>query len=154
MIGNHDTEPLLAVVDRWQRAGALAARAEYLALRLEAVPSRRAAFASSLASDPRNVVQAMFAELFVGPSSNVLVFFADLFGERATYNTPGLVSDANWSMRVPRAFREVYAERVARGEALDVPGALAQAMRARGEAFVAAHADLVAALEKTRTFTR
>ena len=149
MIGNHDTEPLLAVVDRWERASLLTARAGYLALRLEPEPSQRAALAASLAADPRRLAQAVFAELFVGPASNVLVFFADLFGERATYNTPGLVSDSNWSMRVPRAFRETYAERRARGEALDIPRALARAMRARGEAFVAAHAELVAALESS-----
>ncbi len=147
MIGNHDTEPVLAVVERWRRAGTLAARAAYLALRLEPEPARQEAFATSLARDPSDVVQAMFAELFVGPAANVLVFFADLFGERATYNTPGLVSDANWTMRVPRAFRDVYAERRARGEALDVPRALALAMRARGEAFARANADLLAALE-------
>ena len=147
MIGNHDTEPLLAVIARWQRRGTLAARADYLALRLEPEPARRAAFAAGLLAERGALAQAMFAELFVGPAANVLVFFADLFGERETYNTPGLVSDRNWSMRVPQAFRAAYEERRARGEALDVPRALALAMRARGAAFVAAHADLLAALD-------
>jgi len=146
MIGNHDTEPLLAVVARWERLGTLAARADYLALRLEPARSRRATFAAGLLAAPGALAQAMFAELFVGPAANVLVFFADLFGERETYNTPGLVSDRNWSMRVPQAFREVYEERRVRGEALDIPRALALAMRARGAAFVAVHAELLAAL--------
>jgi hypothetical protein len=74
----------------------------------------------------------MFAELFVGPAANVLVFWADLFGEREAYNTPGVISADNWTMRVPRSFREVYRSRVASGEALDVPSALALALRARG----------------------
>lgn len=147
MIGNHDTEPLLAVMGRWTREGTLPARAAYLATRLEPDASRREAFAAALVADPRKLALAMTADLFVGPASNVLVFFADLFGERATYNTPGLVSDANWSMRVPRAFREVYTNRRGRGEAMDLLGALALAMRARGEAFARAHADLVAALD-------
>ena len=147
MIGNHDTEPLLTVIERWRRQGTLAARATYLALRLEPEPSRRAAFAARLLAEPGALAQAMFAELFVGPAANVLVFFADLFGERETYNTPGLVSDRNWSMRVPQAFRAVYEERRARAEALDVPRALALAMRARGAAFVEAHAALLTALE-------
>jgi hypothetical protein len=44
-------------------------------------------------------------------------------------------------------------DRRARGEAMDLLGALALAMRARGEAFVRAHADLVAALEAGAALT-
>lgn len=149
MIGNHDTEPLRAVIDRWSERGSLAARAAYLATRLEPVPAKREAFAAALAADRRKLATAMFAELFVGPAANVLVFWADLFGERDVYNTPGLVSDRNWSMRVPSAYREVYAQRRARGEAMDLPAALALALRARGEPFTRTHASLVAALEAT-----
>jgi len=146
MLGNHDTSPLLAVVERWQREGTVRARAAYLATRLEPDATLRAAFAARVAGSVRELATAMFAELFVGPASNVLVFWADLFGERAAYNTPGLVSDANWSMRVPRDFRGAYAARVARGEALDVRAALAMALRARGGAFAARHAALIARL--------
>jgi hypothetical protein len=149
MIGNHDTAPLLAVIARWTKRGSLPGRAAYLATRLEPDVSRREVFAASLLAEPRRLVTAMFAELLVGPASNVLVFWADLFGERETYNTPGVVSPRNWCMRVPAAFREVYAERRERGEAMDVPAALAMAMRARGADFVRAHAPLVAALERS-----
>ncbi|MDB4934419.1 MAG: hypothetical protein JWP87_1391 [Labilithrix sp.] len=147
MIGNHDTPPLRAVIARWSRNHTIEARAAYLATRLEPKESRRKTLAASLASDPRRLALGMFAELFVGPASNVLVFFADLFGETATYNTPGVVSDDNWSMRVPGDFRAVYTDRRARGEAMDVAGALALAMRARGDDFVRAHEALVVALE-------
>ena len=147
MIGNHDTPPLRAVVDRWTRNATVEARAAYLATRLEPSAARRGRLAASLASDPRRLALGMFAELFVGPAANVLVFFADLYGETATYNTPGVFSDENWSMRVPRDFARVYETRRARGEAMDVAGALALAMRARGEAFVRANADVVSALE-------
>ncbi|MDB5219551.1 MAG: hypothetical protein JWO86_7478 [Myxococcaceae bacterium] len=148
MIGNHDTPPLRAVIDRWTRNATVAERAAYLATRLEPKPSRRKRLATSLASDPRRLALGMFAELFVGPAANVLVFFADLYGETATYNTPGLISDDNWSMRVPGDYERVYEERRVRGEAMDLPGALALAMRARGEAFVKTHAALIAALEE------
>ncbi len=147
MIGNHDTPPLRAVVDRWTRNATVEARAAYLATRLEPSAARRERLAASLASDPRRLALGMFAELFVGPAANVLVFFADLYGETAIYNTPGVIRDENWSMRVPRDFARVYETRRARGEAMDVAGALALAMRARGEAFVRAHEDLVSALE-------
>ena len=142
-----DTPPLRAVIDRWTRSATVEERAAYLATRLEPKPARRGRLAASLASDPRRLALGMFAELFVGPAANVLVFFADLYGETATYNTPGSVSDDNWSMRVPGDFRAVYEERRARGEAMDVAGALALALRARGDDFVKAHAALIAALE-------
>lgn len=148
MIGNHDTPPLRAVIDRWTRGATVAARAEYLATRLEPTTSRRAALATSLASDPRRLALGMFAELFVGPAANVLVFFADLYGETATYNTPGVMSADNWSMRVPGDFDAIYEARRTCGEAMDLAGALALAMRARGDVFVRAHAELVAALEE------
>jgi 4-alpha-glucanotransferase len=148
MIGNHDTPPLRAVIARWAESATLEARAAYLATRLEPEPARRAALAASLASDPRRLAVGMFAELFVGPAANVLVFFADLYGETATYNTPGVMHADNWSMRVPAEFQAIYEERRARGEAMDVAGALALAMRARGEAFLRTHADLLAALEE------
>ena len=148
MIGNHDTPPLRAVIERWSRNGTVRERTAYLATRLEPETSRREALAASLAGDPRRLALGMFAELFVGPAANVLVFFADLYGDTATYNTPGLVSDENWSMRVPGDFATVYEERRLRGEAMDLPGALALAMRARGEDFAASHAALIAALEQ------
>jgi 4-alpha-glucanotransferase len=149
MIGNHDTPPLRAVIERWGREGTREDRAAYLATRLEpdADSPRRAIVAEALARDPRRLALGMFADLFVGPAANVLVFFADLYGETEAYNVPGVISDANWRLRVPRAFRAVYMDRVARGDAMDVMGALALAMRARGEAFARGHEDLVRALE-------
>lgn len=149
MIGNHDTPPLRAVIERWRREGTCDDRAAYLATRLEPdVDSpRRARLAASLAQDPQQLALAMFADLLVGPAANVLVFFADLYGETETYNVPGVVSDDNWRMRVPHDFRATYMDRAARGDAMDVMGALALAMRARGEAFVRGHDDLVRALE-------
>lgn len=149
MIGNHDTAPLLAVIDRWTKLGTIAARAAYLATRLEPDAEKREAFGAALIAEPRRLATAMFADLFVGPAANVLVFWADLFGERESYNTPGVISPRNWTMRVPSAYREIYEERRARGEAMDVPAALAMAMRARGADFVRANAGLIEALELT-----
>jgi 4-alpha-glucanotransferase len=132
MIGNHDTEPLRRVAARWDKQGAMRARAAYLATRLERDPQKREAFATWALAKPSHFYNSVFADLFVGPASNVLVFWADLFGEEDVYNRPGVVSPDNWSMRVPRAFREVYRDRVASGEALDLRVALALALRARG----------------------
>ena len=150
MIGNHDTPPLRNVVERWTAAGTLDARAAYLASRLEPDPSMRETIARWLLSHPARLATGMFAELLVGPAANVLVFWADLFGERESYNTPGVVSMDNWSMRVPRSFRETYRARVSSGEALDVPSALALALRARG---VAAESPLLQAITSRARWT-
>lgn len=131
MIGNHDTEPLLRVMERWAEGGTTEARAAYLATRLEPDASARPRLAAWLASHPAHLATGMCAELFVGPAAHVLVFWADLFGEREVYNTPGHIGSDNWSMRVPRAFERVYAERARAGDALDVASALALALRAR-----------------------
>ncbi|MCL2723180.1 MAG: 4-alpha-glucanotransferase [Polyangiaceae bacterium] len=150
MIGNHDTDPLLLVIDRWRTNGSVKERAAYLASRLEPDETRRARFANDIANEPSGLARAMFAELFASRAKHVMVFFADLFGMREIYNTPGILRPDNWTIRVPRDFRTAYAEACARGEGLDLPRILAVAMRARGEAFVRDHEDLIKALERAR----
>jgi 4-alpha-glucanotransferase len=130
MVGNHDTEPIWRVAEDWIAAGAGARHAAHLADRLR--PRDRSRFIEEIASDPLRLAQARLAELFVGPAQHVSIFFPDLFGMREPYNRPGTVSDENWSLRVPPDYRGRYARDVARGAALDLPGTLAQALRARG----------------------
>jgi 4-alpha-glucanotransferase len=132
MIGNHDTRPLRLVIERWTEDGSLAERAAYLASRLEPAPSRREAFVAWLLQHKGHFTTAMFAELLVGPATNVLVFWTDLFGERDIYNVPGLVSGDNWSMRLPRDFRALHRSRVDEGHAPDMASVVALALRAHG----------------------
>jgi hypothetical protein len=76
-----------------------------------------------------------------------MIFFADVFGLREVYNAPGTVSEENWSLRLPSTWRRGYAERLARGRALDVPRVLAMALRARTRDLGAPEPALLAALE-------
>jgi 4-alpha-glucanotransferase len=131
MIGNHDTLPLARVIELWTERGELEARAAYLATRLEPSDAERARFARELLTTPGRLATAMLADVFVGPAQNVLVFWPDLFGEREVYNVPGVVKPENWTMRLPRAFRDLYRERVARGEAPDLDAALDVALHGR-----------------------
>lgn len=147
MVGNHDTAPLWRVVEGWEAAGTLGDRALYLAERLVPDARARPAFAASLAAHPERLASAMFADLFASPAGNVMVFFADLLGMLETYNEPGTVNDTNWMLRVPNDFEHVYLDKLARGRALNVPESLAQAIRARGKAFAAQHAGLIARLD-------
>jgi 4-alpha-glucanotransferase len=133
MVGNHDTPPLWALVDKWHETPTAARRAQHLAERLEPDVGARASFAESLRVSPGRLATAMFAELFASPARSVSIFFADLFGYRETYNTPGTVSDANWRLRVAPDFVGEYAKAVASDDnprALSLPRALAMALRA------------------------
>jgi hypothetical protein len=61
----------------------------------------------------------------------VLVFFADAFGVRDVYNRPGTTGDQNWTLRLTPDYRERYRALRQANQALNLPRALAMAMRAR-----------------------
>ncbi|WP_438007766.1 4-alpha-glucanotransferase [Sorangium sp. So ce321] len=148
MVGTHDTPPLWRLLGAWERTGALERQAAYLASRLAPSPAEEGAMARALASDPRALAQAKFADLFASQAANVMVFFSDLLGLEEVYNAPGTMSDDNWSLRVPRGYERSYAERRARGAALDLPRVLALALRARGGAESEERRDLAARLSR------
>jgi hypothetical protein len=75
-----------------------------------------------------------------------MVFFTDLFGMRELYNRPGVISPDNWSLRVPADYQRLYRERLGRNRAINLPLALAAALRARG--LDAHRPDLVKELDR------
>ena len=127
MLGNHDTPPIFAVIraftplqrERWARH--LTAR-----LRL-AEPARL--------ESPGFFATAMLAELLASPAENVSVFFADLFGYEERFNTPGVVDERNWTLRLPADFEALHASRLKQGHALDLPLAVELALAARAHCF-------------------
>ena len=149
MLGNHDTPSIWRVAEEWVARGEARRQAEYLASRLLAAGEDRDGWIAETSRDAGALVAARFAELFVGPARNVQVFFTDLLGLREQYNRPGSVGPENWSLRVAPAFREEYEARRRSGRALDLPRALARALRSRGPGFTAAHASLIGELERT-----
>lgn len=116
MLGNHDTPPIWRVAPAWS-ADRVAAWQRYLGARLGPI-------------DPAALPQALFADLFASKAGHVSVFFADLLGFTDVYNEPGVVNDRNWRLRVGNDFVATHARRVAQGHALDVPRAMATALRA------------------------
>ena len=64
------------------------------------------------------------------------------------YNRPGEVHPDNWTLRIPPDYARLYRVRRAAGEAFDLPGALALALRARFSSPQSSHAALIAALER------
>lgn len=139
MVGNHDTPPVWALAEAWHGTAAGTRWAGYLSERLMSWSSSsstpmRARYARWIAADRRNLCQALFAALFLGPARQVSVFFADLFGLREIYNRPGIVQGDNWTLRLPSDWHDRYMAAVARSEAFNVPLALAMAMAARASA--------------------
>jgi 4-alpha-glucanotransferase len=145
MVGNHDTQPLRLRIEEWVSSGEIHERAAYLAQRLVPDPGERAGFAGQLVRDPGLLAQAQFADLFAAPARNVMVFFTDLFGIAEVYNRPGVISEENWSLRLPRDYRRQYLDRLSRRKALNLPRALSLALRARGQP--RADAELLRRLE-------
>ena len=143
MVGTHDTESIWRVAERWAASGMSEQRAAYLASRLVPDVGTRPRWIAQMAASPQALARAQLADLFVGPARNVMVFFTDLLGLREVYNRPGTVSPENWSLRVPPDFAAAYRGAAAKGAALDLPAALATAMRARGAAFAAEHRELL-----------
>jgi 4-alpha-glucanotransferase len=132
LLGNHDTPTIWQVAEQWVASGAGAGQARYAGERLRLPEAERAGWERRVAGDPAALAQARFADLFVGPASHVLVSFGDLLGFREPYNVPGTVSARNWTQRIPRDYRTAYRTLLGAGRALDLPRALAAALRARG----------------------
>jgi 4-alpha-glucanotransferase len=149
MVGTHDTAPLAVVVDGWFASGKARSRAAYLAERLGADETQRSKLAEEAALGPSRLLAAMFADLFASPARHVLVFMSDLFGIRDVYNRPGTVNEENWALRIPSDFERLYRTHLAAGTAMDVTGALATALRARGAAQTRV-GELAAGLERAR----
>ena len=147
MLGNHDTPSVWKLVEPWFDKGTANKQAVYLANRLRIPEADRLKWLDKVSSDPGAFVQAKFADLFVGPATNVMVFFTDLLGMSQTYNQPGTIGDENWSLRIDPDYRGIYKAKAAQNLALNIPGALAMALRSQGSACVAKHRALIADLE-------
>jgi 4-alpha-glucanotransferase len=122
MLGNHDTAPIISVIRGWEPV--LREKwGRHLAAKLKLMRPERLASVGFMAT-------CMLAELFASPAENVSIFFADLFGYTERFNVPGLVDDANWTLRLPHDFDQLHASQLAREEALDIPLAVELALAA------------------------
>jgi 4-alpha-glucanotransferase len=131
MLGTHDTATIWHLAEQWCRGPQAAVWGRYLSGLLAPPPERDAA-ADASARNPGELVNACFTAMLASEARHVVVFFPDLFGMTARYNEPGLVSDSNWSLRVPTEFEKVYDERVRAGTALNVRTCIERALAARG----------------------
>ena len=129
MVGNHDTPTIWRLAKAWHKKEEGMKQALYLAGKLQ--PSDPAPLAAILVADPRRLVHAKVADLFLSPARHVMIFFADLFGLEENYNMPGTQNEDNWTLRVPQDYSGRYEEGKKRGEVLNMHAVLALALRAR-----------------------
>lgn len=148
MVGNHDTQPIWRLARRWEQTGENRRQAEYLARRLQP-DGNIDSLVRELTGDRCKLVQAKFADLFIGPARHVMIFFADLLGLEEIYNAPGTINDNNWTLRVPPDYARSYADACSKGTALNLPRVLSMALKQRGEEFSRAHAELISRLEQS-----
>jgi 4-alpha-glucanotransferase len=90
--GTHDTE---TVAEWWEAADP----EERLAV--SRIPSVRAAGCSNDARFTPTIRDALITALYDAGSDIMMLTMQDIFGWRDRINTPALVSDANWSWRLP-----------------------------------------------------
>ncbi len=148
MLGNHDTASIWQVADTWADEGLLRRQAEYLALRLRIPEAERTGWINQLSVDTGALVQAKFADLFVGPAKNIMVFFTDLLGNKETYNKPGTIDSDNWMLRVSPDYETLYRKKLETSQALSIPRALVMALKARGRSTSIEDSRLIRDLER------
>ncbi|MDA1161624.1 MAG: 4-alpha-glucanotransferase [Planctomycetota bacterium] len=120
MMGNHDTPPIWLLARGWCDGRRGVDWGEYLAEQLAVPEARRAAFVRRVASDPGELVHALFAAILTSKAQHVSVFFTDLLGMTGFYNSPGVVNDTNWTLRVSPDFASRYERKCRDGLALDM----------------------------------
>ena len=148
MVGNHDTPPIWRLVKSWQGQEEGMKHANYLASRLSPEDPNR--LAAVLTADPCRLAHAKIANLFLGPARHVMMFFSDLFGLEENYNEPGMLTEDNWTLRVPPDFARRYEDGRKRGNVLNVHAVLALALRARPDIVCP---ELIARLESEAGWT-
>ena len=150
MLGSHDNPSFIEYTNnmftnkeghhRWEKTGKLA---EDTAAPHQNVEEYR----WKIMHNKPEFMKASFAELFTSPAKRVQVFFTDFFGIGKTYNRPG-TTEGCWSLRLPSGFEKIYYENLQKGLALNLPEAIATAIRHRGEAFSAKYQDVLAKLDE------
>ena len=88
-------------------------------------------YREELRKDKKKFLAASFAELFTSKAKKVQVFFTDFFGIPKTYNVPGSKENC-WTLRLTGEFDKLYYDNLKNGTALNLPEAIARAIRQRG----------------------
>jgi 4-alpha-glucanotransferase len=149
MVGTHDNEPISMWANATVNTEAGYLNGKNLAEDLwpDATPEEREEIAVKISKDARFLTQTKLVELFACKSENIQMFFTDFFGIYDVYNRPGTSGDANWSLRIPDNYEEIYHNHLIDGTALNLPLILKLAIEARGHEFASKHQETIKKLE-------
>lgn len=104
-------------------------------------------YREELRNDKKKFIAASFAEMFTSPAKKIQVFFTDFFGIGKTYNVPG-TKDGCWTLRLGTDFEKTYYDNLANGLGLNLPEAIATAIRQRGISFSEKYQNLLKRLDE------
>ena len=150
MVGTHDNQPISVWAKNIVNTHEGYLHGENLAHDLypDATEEEQEQIAVRLSKDADFMIFNKLVELFACKAENVQIFFTDFLGLTETYNVPGTSGDANWSLRIPDNYEEVYEQNLQGGYAVNLPKILRQAILARGKDFAEKHSVLLEQLEK------
>jgi 4-alpha-glucanotransferase len=147
MLGSHDNSSFIEYTDELFRSyWHLHEKAYKLAEDISYPHQNIGELKNQIVSDKKKFMSASFAELFTSPAKRIQVFFTDFFGIGKTYNKPG-TTEGCWSLRLGDNFEKLYYENLKNGVALNLPEAIATAIRQKGEEFSSAYQKLLEKLD-------
>lgn len=103
-------------------------------------------YREDIRKDKKTFMAASVAELFTSPARKVQIFFTDFFGIGKTYNVPGTKKDC-WTLRLNSNYEDLYYENLKKGTAINLPQAIATAIRQKGVEFSSQHTKLLRKLD-------
>ncbi len=154
MLGSHDNTSFLEFTDTLFKSAEteggkdrFTKKTQFLAEDTAPYGQNFDAYLNDLRQDKKKFISASFTELFTSPAKRIQVFFTDFFGIPKTYNTPGKRQGC-WTLRLPEKFEDLYYKNVKEGTALNLPEAIATAIRHKGEDFANNNKELLDNLDK------
>jgi len=147
MVGTHDNEPIARWAEVMLNTHEGYLHAKNLAEDLFPDEENKDEIITRLTSDLQFLIQTKLVELFASKAQNIQIFFTDYFGINDVYNRPGTSGEANWSLRIPNNFEEVFCNNIKSKEALNLPLTLEMAIKARGNKFADKHKKLLEKLK-------
>ena len=154
MLGSHDNPSFIEYTENLFKEREDEGRQEHFARKTQHLAEDTAPYGQNfdtylndIRQDKKKFMAASFAELFTSPAKRIQIFFTDFFGIPKTYNTPGKRHGC-WTLRLPEKFEDLYYKNIKEGLGLNIPEAIATAIRHKGEDFANSHKELLENLDK------
>lgn len=132
MVGTHDNQPASMWADSMINTHTGYLHAKNLVEDVYPNAENKDDLIVKLTQDADLLAQTKLAEIFASDAENIQIFFPDYFGIKAVYNIPGTSGDANWNLRLPNDFEELFCKNLKENKALNLALILQIALEAKG----------------------